>query len=206
MKQYYRRTLPHLVPPGATLFITFRLADSLPADVVATLRAERQAAQARLAATTLGNDERLAATLALHKRLFARFDNVLDRCQHAAAWLRQPDIGTMVAAELHRLAEIEVSVRCFCIMPNYVHLLVQLPDDTLFSFERMMQLIKGRTATAGNRLLGRIGQPFWQPESYDHLVRSPAECERVTAYILNNPVKAGLTASWEEWPYSFLAE
>ena len=91
-------------------------------------------------------------------------------------------------------------------MPNHVHLLVQLPEDDSFSFANMMQLLKGRTATAANRLLNRRGQPFWQAESYDHLVRGHAGYERVKAYILHNPVKAGLVAGWELWPFSFLVE
>jgi hypothetical protein len=36
----YRRHLPHIQPPGATLFLTSRLADSLSSDAVDRLRAE----------------------------------------------------------------------------------------------------------------------------------------------------------------------
>lgn len=205
-KHYYRRSLPHLVPPGALLFITFRLAGSLPAAVLAALRQERQAAKNHLAEVELDTKERMAAALAMHKRLFARYDKLLDQCSSNTDWLRQPAIAKMVAAKMHRLAALDVTVHCFCIMPNHVHLLVQLPEDESFSFAKMMQLLKGRTAAAANRLLNRNGQPFWQPESYDHLVRSPAECERVKTYIVHNPVKAGLVASWELWPFSFLAE
>lgn len=141
----------------------------------------------------------------LHKRLFARFDAALDRCQEGAHWLHQLPIAEIVAAELLRLAELGVAVQCFCIMPNHVHFLVQLPEDESFLFARMMQLLKGRTAVAANRLLHRSGQPFWQAESYDHLVRTDDEAERVMTYILNNPVKAGLAAEWQEWPFSYWA-
>ena len=48
--------------------------------------------------------------------------------------------------------------------------------------------------------------PFWQAESYDHLVRNDAGYERVKAYILHNPVKAGLMAGRELWPFSFSVE
>jgi putative transposase len=36
----YRRNLPHIRPPGATFFVTFRLAGSIPADVLTMLHAE----------------------------------------------------------------------------------------------------------------------------------------------------------------------
>ena len=41
---YYRRNMPHIVPPGATLFITFRLAGSLPIAVIQQMQAELEAA------------------------------------------------------------------------------------------------------------------------------------------------------------------
>ncbi len=204
-KHYYRRMLPHLVPPGATLFITFRLANSLPVAVLTELKEARQLALQQLAAQLLCPDEHTAAALALHKRHFARFDSLLGRCRDGASYLQQPRIAEIVIAELMRLAELGVTVQCFCLMPNHVHLLVQLPEDESFSFEKMMQLLKGRTAVAANRQLGRSGQPFWQAESYDHLVRTEAESERVIAYILNNPVKAGLAACWPDWPFSYRA-
>ena len=46
------------------------------------------------------------------------------------------------------------------------------------------------------------GQPFWQAESYDQLVRSQAEFDRIEAYIIQNPVRAGLAPSEEKYPWS----
>jgi putative DNA methylase len=48
--------------------------------------------------------------------------------------------------------------------------------------------------------LGSTGKRFWQNESHDHLVRTPAEFQRVKRYIENNPVKAGLVSE----PHDFL--
>lgn len=89
-------------------------------------------------------------------------------------------------------------------MANHVHLVVQLPENAAFSAARMMQRLKGRTAMAANKLLGRQGQAFWQHESYDHVVRSGEEQARVVAYAVNNPVKAGLVEDWTQWPYTYL--
>jgi hypothetical protein len=60
----------------------------------------------------------------------------------------------------------------------------------------------GYTAREANRLLGRAGQPFWQAESYDHWVRDEREWDRIKAYIENNPVRAGLVANAEDYPWS----
>ena len=47
---------------------------------------------------------------------------------------------------------------------------------------------------------------FWQSESYDHVVRNDVELKRIIAYVLNNPVKAGLVENWQDWPYSYVNE
>ena len=51
-------------------------------------------------------------------------------------------------------------------------------------------------------MLGLTGQPFWQDESYDRLVRNDLEFERIVNYIERNPVTAGLVLTPEEFPWS----
>jgi hypothetical protein len=48
MKEFYRRHLPHWQPPGAVFFVTFRLKNSLPYEIIETLRAERERARIAL--------------------------------------------------------------------------------------------------------------------------------------------------------------
>ena len=55
----------------------------------------------------------------------------------------------------------------FVVMPNHVHLLI----TPHMAPSRLMQLLKGVTARAANKILGRTGETFWQKESYDHYVR-----------------------------------
>jgi len=50
--------------------------------------------------------------------------------------------------------------------------------------------------------LGRVGEPFWQIESYDHLVRDDQEFYLICEYTINNPVSAGLCARPEDWKFS----
>ena len=40
MEEFYRRKLPHIQPQGATFFVTFRLAGSLPDAVIELLKAD----------------------------------------------------------------------------------------------------------------------------------------------------------------------
>jgi len=41
-KQFYRRTLPHIQPPNATFFVTFRLAGSVPKSVLEQWKQEKR--------------------------------------------------------------------------------------------------------------------------------------------------------------------
>ena len=76
-REFYRRHLPHWHPGGATLFVTFRLAGSLPRGIAAELRAERKGRQPALPLTDGGRELR---GLSLDSRLpFERWDTALDR-------------------------------------------------------------------------------------------------------------------------------
>jgi REP element-mobilizing transposase RayT len=83
-------------------------------------------------------------------------------------------------------------------MANHAHVLLlpKVPPS------RLLQSLKGYTAREANRLLGRTGEPFWQRESYDHWVGDEREWHRISAYIENNPVRAGLVSRPEDYGWS----
>ena len=89
----------------------------------------------------------------------------------------------------------------FVVMPNHVHLLVT-PHIVA---TRWLGPLKGYTGHLANQLLGHAGKPFWQDESYDHLVRSDVEFERARAYIEQNTVTAGLVTTSERFRWSSAA-
>jgi hypothetical protein len=65
-----------------------------------------------------------------------------------------------------------------------------------------MQHIKGPTAVAANRILGRSGQPFWQTEYFDREIKNHDEFSRSKRYIEQNPVSAELVANAEDFEWS----
>jgi len=207
----YRRNLPHLHPSGAIFFITFRLAGSLPAEVIERLREEFKGEERRLQ-NHFSGAALLSERYKIQKKFFGRYDEWLDKMAHGPTWLRQADIAQMVMDEIRRLDGSHYELLVFCIMPNHVHLLVDMArfddGDTTGHPSRLSQalhLLKGRTARYANQKLGRSGK-FWQDESYDHIVRDGAELERILWYIVNNPVKAGLVSDWQDWPYTYVAQ
>jgi hypothetical protein len=62
--------------------------------------------------------------------------------------------------------------------------------------------IKNNSARLANRILNRQGQPFWQNESFDRWIRTPAARDRAADYIENNPVSAGFVTRADQWPWS----
>lgn len=89
-------------------------------------------------------------------------------------------------------------LHCFAVMPNHVH----LPVTPHVPAKKWLGALKGFTGHAGVRVLGLRRGPFWRNESYDHLIRDDEEFARVRRYIEWNPVKAGLAALPEEFPWS----
>src|ERR1700733_5242943 len=62
--------------------------------------------------------------------------------------------------------------------------------------------LKGIAAIWANLILGLTGRPFWQEESYDHLVRHEHEFETIRIYVEENPVRAALVRDAKEYPWS----
>jgi putative transposase len=121
------------------------------------------------------------------------------RSIHWPLHLRSDAIATLVVDSLFRGEDLgHYHLGPFVAMANHVHLLL----SPLISPSLLLKSLKGVTAREANRVLNRTGEQFWQRESYDHWVRSEREWNRIATYIENNPVKAGLVANIEEYPWS----
>src|ERR1039458_1107820 len=171
-----RRRLPHLYLENTPLFLTWHLYGSLPHKLYPPPGKQNSG------------------------KAFVWMDRYLDSARAGPLFLRQEAIARLLVESIRYNAEQlrYFDLQAFAIMPNHVHLLA-LPR---VSPGRFMQTLKGYTARQANQLLQRAGQPFWQTESYDHSVRDLLEGQRIRAYIENNPVKAGLAAHAEEYPWS----
>ena len=200
----YRRNMPHVQPPGATFFVTFRLAGSIPLAVLNALHREAERVRAELERAP-DCQERVDRTYRQHRRFFGKWDAAMDE-GGGPDWLRQPKIAGLVAQAIHYFDGQRYDLLASCIMPNHVHVVLTpllKTEDDYYPLAQIMHSMKGYTARHANQLLGRTGA-FWQHESYDHFVRGPAELERIVAYVLNNPVKAGLVTDWQFWPWTYV--
>jgi putative transposase len=86
----------------------------------------------------------------------------------------------------------------FVVMPNHVHILMTIPGG--LTIEKAVQLIKGGFSFRAKKELGFTGE-VWQKGFSDVGVRDRANFLEHRRYIEQNPVKGGLVASAEEYPY-----
>jgi putative transposase len=91
-----------------------------------------------------------------------------------------------------------IVIHDFVVMPNHVHILMTVPGE--MSVEKAMQLIKGGFSFRANKELGFRGE-IWQRGYSDVRVIDELSFQQHRGYIENNPVKAGLANSPEEYPF-----
>lgn len=207
----YRRNLPHIQPPGTSFFITFRLAGSLPVEVVKQWNLQRQWLR-HLAATNRKHFDQVKHQF--DRRWFAKFEALLDQATVGPTWLKHDRIASIVADSLHYRDGKVYRLDAFTVMSNHVHTVfkplpkpainsLSVDDVEYYSLASIMQSLKGYTAFRANEILGRRGE-FWAHESYDHWIRDYSEWQRIIAYVLNNPVKAGNCQIWRDWKWSYV--
>ncbi len=214
-KDFYRRHLPHWQPSDATFHVGFRLDGSLPRRVMEELRQKQEEMEKEIE-KTMNPEERKCLMKDIHWKTFEKYETLLDGTSAGPHWLNKPKVAAIIKEALHYRDVVQYNLLVYSIMPNHVHLVFdtvgRFAESTSLQGRRdgvssyvtdLLRELKKHTALECNRALGRSGA-FWQHESYDHVIRTADELERTIQYVLNNPVKAGLVASWEEWPWSYI--
>ena len=99
----------------------------------------------------------------------------------------------------------------YVVMPNHVHVLIKTYENKTLS--QIVHSWKSYTSKEILKLLSRdlnAGEPpalpakIWQDEYWDRFIRDQNHFNKVVDYTHSNPVKAGLVASGQEWPWSSL--
>jgi putative transposase len=87
----------------------------------------------------------------------------------------------------------------FVLMPDHLHLFIVVPREVPHALSIWMKALK-RSLT---RVLDEMGvsPPHWQKGFFDHVMRSGESYSEKWNYVSDNPVRAGLVAEAEEWPF-----
>ena len=174
-----RGYLPHFDKDGFIQFITFRLADSMPQDVLEKWRLE------------------LDLNEITDVDFRRRFEHYLDQ-HYGSGYLLDHRIASILQETLLKWDAKRYRLISWVIMPNHGHIL--LTPESGFTVAEIMHSIKSFTAHEANRILNRKGQ-FWAKEYFDRYIRDSRHFASTIAYIENNPVKARLCDAPEKWPY-----
>jgi REP element-mobilizing transposase RayT len=88
----------------------------------------------------------------------------------------------------------------YVVMPDHVHFFITAAGDAA---DLSATIGKWKEWTAKRlRAASAISAPLWQPEFFDHLLRSDESRAEKWLYVRENPVRAGLVARAEDWPYA----
>jgi hypothetical protein len=90
-----------------------------------------------------------------------------------------------------------IKLHAYCVLSNHFHLVLTDPLATLPAFHQFLDALLARAINAS---LGRW-EAFWAPSSYSAVALASAEdIVAKAAYVLANPVAAGLVRSGSSWP------
>jgi REP element-mobilizing transposase RayT len=176
--------LPHWQQIGATCFVTWRLADSLPKDVLDSHFEDRKA---WLACHPEPWDE--ATESDYHRRFTARIDEWLDQGE-GSCLIRQPQLADLARQTLLHFDGERFMMVSFVIMPNHIHVLFTL--NAAWTLEQVVHSWKRHSSREINRAIGESG-PLWQKDYFDRLVRDSSHFSNCVRYIRRNPTKARLS-------------
>ena len=179
-----------------------RLADSMPKAVVRSWHNEVEvwlrenglhefSVEEVLKSHTISNDIKNQ----LRKFRNRGWHNRLDDC-HGDCVLRRTDCRSEVCNSILHFNSQRYDLESFIVMPNHVHVLIQMRDD--YSLRKQFREIQRFSAWAINKIFGRSGS-LWQGEPFDHIVRNSEQLEYLHGYIRDNAKKAGLRQDEFTW-------
>ncbi|MBR4506798.1 MAG: NUDIX domain-containing protein [Bacteroidales bacterium] len=183
-ENHCRKYLPH-IEKRKLQFITYRLFDSLPKEVIDTCK------------LLTHNWEKNGYEDPRAKNMMSLIDRYED-ASYGSCFLRNPRVASIVKENLLFHDGKLYNLHHWCIIPNHVHVLIEVLGDN--SLSEILHSWRSYTAQRANELLGRSGQ-FWMHEYFDRYIRDQRHYETTVEYILNNPVKSGLAATPSDWPW-----
>jgi len=170
--------LPHWQQGEVWVFVTWRLADSLPQSKILQWKEEREHWMEVYPKPWDQETERK-----YQKKFNATVEHWLD-AGYGSCCLSQLSCAQKVADALHYFEEDRYVLSDYVVMPNHVHVLFQVSDP--YELSEIVHSWKSFTAKVVNRELGSSGA-LWQANYWDRLIRGREHFEWVRRYIAENP-------------------
>ncbi|MCU0709075.1 MAG: transposase [Pirellula sp.] len=183
----YVRHMPHWRQEGATYFVTFRLADSIPESRRHELERLKSDWEAKHRGT---QDKQLLEELAC--MVFERIEDWLDQGTGSCV-LKESRFSLLVHQSMQHFHGQHYELGASVVMPNHVHCIIRPLAKAKKELEEIIGSWKSFTSRRIHIALGQEGR-LWQDESYDRIVRDEEHLWRCIQYIGNNPKKAGVSS------------
>ncbi|WP_010361483.1 REP-associated tyrosine transposase [Pseudoalteromonas citrea] len=98
---------------------------------------------------------------------------------------------------VERCEKLSIDLIAFVIMPDHIHLLIQL--STVTTLSDFIRSFKGTLTSILRPLINN--QRLWQRDYYDHMIRNETELLHNARYIIANPLRAKLVQKISQYPY-----
>lgn len=194
--EVYFTNMPHWRQDGCTYFVTYRLADSIPKNILERWEEEKRSWLTRRGFPIAPDDYWKEGFLRLPSKLRFEFQKTFNRELNTyldrgtgSCVLKDSRCSQIVLDGWEFFHEERYEIYSLVVMPNHVHLLLRPFGGQ--KLEKLLQSRKRQSAREINRLLGSSGK-LWQKHSYDHVVRNEVALRKFDEYIADNPSKAGL--------------
>ena len=181
----YERNLPHWRQKGATYFVTFRLADSLPQGKLhelAGLKAEWE----RKHPPPRSKQDWETISRETEIRVERWLDEGIGECV-----LRDRRHADTVTSAMHHFDGARYELGAYVVMPNHIHAIVRSLEPQIHPLEDVIGSWKQYSARRINAARS-AREPLWQEETFDRIIRDEEHLERVLQYIVRNPKNASL--------------
>jgi REP element-mobilizing transposase RayT len=118
---------------------------------------------------------------------------------HGSCWLRHKDIARLMEETLLHYDGEHYRLVAWCIMPNHIPAIIEVMES--HSLQKIIHSWKSYSSHEANKILQRSGK-FWFREYHDRFMRNADHLATTIEYVENNPVKAGLVETKQEWQWS----
>ena len=224
-ENWAKRFLPHYNAEEKLQMITYRLADSLPQEIMKSIQ------HLGTPQATAGENSK---TLEAHKRKV--IEDTLDK-GYGSCILSQPQAAMIVSENWKHFHEVRYDLIAYVVMPNHVHILIKVYEGfelskivwswksyvtrRIFEIPNLKQLylnsflsktefnLKSTAPQERRRYLKPAAAcgvprkiPLWQREYWDRFIRDENHFQKAIEYIHHNPVKSGLVKHPKDWEYS----